>query len=221
MTASRVVAIDGPAGSGKSTLAIGLARELRLPYINTGLMYRALAAAAIDAGVSVDDQDGLVELMRGLRFMVTGAQSPSLEVEGYGQEELTSLQVEANVSAVARHPAVRELMRRAQRALGDDGAVMEGRDIGSIVFPDAAVKLYLVAPEVDRADRRAEERSSVDEQVVDALRDRDRADAATNPYVPPEGATVLDTGVLGIEETLRQALAAVRTHAPWLVEALS
>jgi cytidylate kinase len=217
MSATRVVAIDGAAGSGKSTLAAGLARELGLPYVNTGLMYRALAAAAIRSGASVEDQGALVELMQGLRFTLTGSAVRSLEVEGYAAEELTSPEVEATVSTIARHPAVRELMRLTQRALGEEGAVMEGRDIGSMVFPDAAVKLYLVAPEGERADRRAEERSSEDERVAGALRDRDRADAATNPFVPPEGATVLDTGMLGIDATLRTALATVRVQAPWLV----
>lgn len=212
-----VVAIDGAAGSGKSTLARALSIALGLAYVNTGLMYRALAAAALRSRVSPDDAPALVELMASLSFRVIEGTPPTMEVEGYGGEELTSLEVERTVSEVAAHPAVRGAMREAQRTIGlADGAVMEGRDIGSVVFPEAPVKLFLVADLAARVDRRAEERPHDDETVAAELRARDDADARTNPFVAPEGAEVMDTGALSIEETLQEALRLVEARAPWL-----
>ncbi len=107
MSSPRVVAIDGAAGSGKSTLAGRLAKALGLPYVNTGLMYRALAAAAVREGVSSDDERGLLQLTAGLRFILRVEPPGELEVEGYGVEELMSVEVESMVSAVASHPVVR------------------------------------------------------------------------------------------------------------------
>ncbi len=217
MSPPSVVAIDGAAGSGKSTLARRVARALDLPYVNTGLMYRALAAAAIRAGVSPDDPSGLLELLRGLRFTLAGDGPAELEVEGYGSDELTSPEVESTVSAVSRHTAVRERMRAIQRAMGTErGAVMEGRDIGSVVFSDAPVKLYLAADPSARAIRRVEERGSSGD-AAEALHARDRRDAKTNPHLPAPGAEVIDTTDLDIEATVREALRIVRSRAPELV----
>ena len=219
MSPPRVIAIDGAAGSGKSTLARSLARTLALPYVNTGLMYRALAAAAVRESVSPDDDSGLLELTRGLRFILRVAPPGELEVEGYEIDELSSVEVESTVSVVASHPVVRAHMRREQRELGDaHGAVMEGRDIASVVFADATVKLYLHAPAHLRAERRAGERTSpsVDE-VATALVARDERDALTNPHEPARGAVVLDTSDLDPAQTLATALAVVRERAPELV----
>jgi cytidylate kinase len=221
LTADRVVAIDGPAGSGKSTLAAGLARTLRLPHLNTGRMYRALAAAALQRGVGVDDERGLVEVTQGLRFTVTPPPDAELVVEGFGEDTLTTLEVEATVSAVSRHPEVRDLMRRIQRTLGEGGAVIEGRDIGSVVFPDAAVQIFLVAPTPDRVERRADERSAGEDDIAASLRERDRDDARTNPFVPAGDAVILDTGLSGIQDTLDRALDVVRARAPWLAGEVS
>ena len=162
----RVVAIDGVAGSGKSTLARSLAGALGLPYINTGLMYRALAASALDQEVATDDETALVELTRRLTFTVVDGDPSELEVEGFPSDRLMTLEVEAVVSSVARHPGVRTLMRATQRAIGErDGAVMEGRDIGSVVFADAPVKLYLSADVDQRAERRTDQRRAGRAQV--------------------------------------------------------
>lgn len=218
MKGRAVVAIDGAAGSGKSTLARALSRRLGLAYVNTGLMYRALAAAARRADVSPDDAQALLELTGGLRCRLVGSDPPVLEVEGYTLEELTSLEVESTVSRVARHPRVRAAMCEMQRDLASEGAVMEGRDIGSVVFPDAAVKLYLVAEHGARAERRADERPHAQGLVEEALRRRDALDAQTNPFEPPEGAEVLDTGLLDAEATLASAEAIVSVRAPWLAE---
>jgi CMP/dCMP kinase len=218
----RLIAIDGAAGSGKSTLARLLATTLGLPYVNTGAMYRALTLAALRHGIDIEDEDALVRRMETLHFTLSsvdpeGSQpDPSeLWIDGAPpSDELESADVEANVSAVARHPAVRAAMRAAQRALGEGGAVMEGRDIGTAVFPDAPVKLFLMAAPEERADRRVEERGS--EQVAGALHERDRRDARVNLLVPAEDAVVIDTSDLDVDGTLRVALAAVAERSPEL-----
>jgi len=216
----RVIAIDGAAGSGKSTLARLLARALELPYINTGSMYRALTRAARWAEVDVEDGEGLARLISTLQFTLSPPE-PSEEprqlwIDGAPpSEELESADVEANVSAVARHPQVRAAMRAAQRALGEGGAVMEGRDIGSAVFPDAPVKVFLVAAPQERAGRRVEERGA--EEVAGALHERDRRDARVNPFVPATDAVVIDTNELDVDGTLRAALAVVAERAPELL----
>lgn len=211
----RVVAIDGAAGSGKSTLARRLAGALGLPYVNTGSMYRALAASAIRNGVDAEDGRALLELVRGLRFIVRIEPPGELAVEGYGDDELTSIEVESTVSTVAGHPVVREHMRREQRELGEThGAVMEGRDIASVVFDDAPVKLFLHAPAELRAERRAAERPGDLREVADALAARDDRDARTNAHEPAPGAVVIDTSDRDPDETLQAALAVVRERAP-------
>jgi cytidylate kinase len=210
-----IIAVDGAAGSGKSTLARGLARMLGVAYVNTGLMYRALAAASLGAGVDVDDAEGLVDLARGLRFTLGGVEPRALQVEGYGPTDLTTRDVESRVSFVSRHPAVRTVLRDLQRALGANGAVMEGRDIATVVFPEAPLKLYLQADPDRRVDRRAGERGGADTGTVrDALVQRDARDARTNPLEPAPGAIVIDTTHLSIEETLDAALAAARRIWP-------
>jgi cytidylate kinase len=212
----RVVAIDGAAGSGKSTLARLLADVLGLAFVNTGAMYRALTLAAHRAGVDVEDEASLVRLVDTLEFTLSPGPGPELWINGAPPvEELRSADVETNVSAVARHPQVRAVMRAAQRRLGEAGAVMEGRDIGSAVFPDAPVKIFLVAAPKERAGRRAEERP--DPAPAGALHERDRRDARVNPFVPPEDAVVIDTSDLDVEATLRETLAAVAERAPELL----
>ncbi len=219
MRAVRVVAIDGAAGTGKSTLAERLARALALPYVNTGLMYRGLAAAALRGGVEPDDERGLLEITEGLRFIVRVEPAGALEVQGYGMTELMSIEVESTVSHAASHAAVRASMRREQRALGEaHGAVMEGRDIASVVFPDAPVKLYLHAPSSLRAVRRAAQRddSRLDD-VATALESRDDLDARTNPHEAAPGAVVIDTSDLDADGTFDAAMSVIRARAPELV----
>ena len=212
----RVVAIDGAAGSGKSTLARRLSRTLELPYINTGSMYRALTRAARREEVDVEDGATLVDLMETLRFTLSPGPTGELLIDGAPPSaDLETSEVESSVSAVAAHPAVRSAMRAAQRSLGEGGAVMEGRDIGTVVFSDAPVKLFLVAEPVERAGRRVEERGADD--VAGALHERDRRDARVNPLVPAQDAIVIDTSDLDVEATLRTALAAVAERAPALL----
>jgi cytidylate kinase len=201
-----VVAIDGPAGSGKSTLARRLARELHLPYLNTGMMYRALAARALDRSVAPDDAPELERLTRTLSFAIAGNDPPELVIDGAPPTpSLTSPEVESIVSTVARHPGVREVMRTVQRQLGLAGSVMEGRDIGTVVFPDATVKIFLEAEPRVRAVRRERERGGGGD-VAQAVGRRDQLDAKTNPLVPARDAHVIDTTVLGPEEVLAESL---------------
>jgi CMP/dCMP kinase len=218
MTQLRVIAIDGAAGSGKSTLARGLAESLGLPYVNTGIMYRALTLAALDAGIDPDDGEALAELMSRLRFGLSDGNPPEIEVEGAPPTPaLVSDRVEAEVSHVARHPQVRALMREGQRALGLPGAVVEGRDIGSVVFPDAPVKLFLTAAPRTRVQRRAEQRGAADAlDVESALHRRDARDARVNPFEPAPDAIVLDTSDRTVDDTLDVALTIVRERVPEL-----
>jgi CMP/dCMP kinase len=214
MAVPRIVTIDGAAGSGKSTLARALAGALGLPYVNTGLMYRALALAALVQGVDLDDGEALARLARGLRFRLTDADPSELEVEGSTLADLSTGEVDAAVSRASRHPQVRALMRDAQRELGAAGAVMEGRDIGTVVFPDAPVKLFLQADPAARGARRAGEREGPGLEVASALHARDASDARVHPHVPAEDAVTLDTTDATPERTLDLALTIVRERLP-------
>jgi cytidylate kinase len=209
-----VVAIDGPAGSGKSTLARRLALELGLPYVNTGSMYRALAARAAERGIGPDDVAALAPLARALRFdLDESVDPPELTIDGRpAGADLQSAEVESTVSRVARHPQVREILRAEQRRLIEGGAVVEGRDIGSVVAPHAEVKLYLHADERERVDRRVAERDGQETPVADALGRRDAADARTTPFVPADDAVEIDTTHMEPDEVAAAALAIVRAR---------
>lgn len=191
----RVIAIDGPAGSGKSTVAREVARRLGLDWLDTGAMYRAVALAALRRGIDPADAEAVGRLAAsvaidvGERVHLDGADVTS---------EVRSPEVDRAVSAVAAHPAVRAEMVRRQRewAAARGGGVVEGRDIGSVVFPDAELKVYLTARDEVRAKRRAAQREAADTgEVAAAIARRDRLDAtrATSPLVVPEGAVVIDT----------------------------
>jgi len=214
-----VVAIDGPAGSGKSTLATRLAVALGLPYVNTGLMYRALTDRALRIGVPPGDGPRLAELVRGMRFDLTwSTRPPSLEIDGRPPSPaLSAPEVERTVSEVSRHPEVRLLMRDAQRRLGEGGAVMEGRDIGSVIFPEAPVKIFLVAEPSERVARRRRERRAGGEGpppggIAEDLAARDQKDAQVNPFVPAPDALLIDTTGKDADQVFEEALAAVRSR---------
>jgi cytidylate kinase len=204
-----VIAIDGAAGSGKSTLARALAAELELPYVNTGLMYRAVALKADRSGVAPDDGDALAGLARETTFELdSSVHPPELTIDGEPPSaELSSPEVESSVSAVARHPQVRAVLREEQRRMAFGGAVMEGRDIGTVVAPHATLKLFLQAHPLERAERRAIEREDDRSRTAEALGTRDELDARTNPLVPASDAVVLDTTETEADVVLGRALA--------------
>jgi len=203
-----LIAIDGAAGSGKTTLARGLSAALGLPYVNTGLMYRYLTHRALTDGVTVQDGPALARLAVTIAFSI--GPSATLLIDGEDPDPgLSAAEVEANVSAVSRHPEVRAVLREVQRNLGASGAVMEGRDIGSVVFPDAELKIFLEASAEERASRRVNERGGA-EHLAAELASRDAKDAKVVAHEPSDGAVVVDTSGKGIDEVLSEALALVR-----------
>jgi GTPase len=207
-----VIAIDGPSGSGKSTLARGLAAELGVPHIDTGALYRAATLAALRAGVDLDDEDACaavierVEIER--RDGTTYLDGDDVEREIRGQE------VTDAVSRVSAHPAVREAMVPKQRAAATGtGGVVEGRDIGTVVLPDADVKIWLVASVDERARRRAADLGTGDVgRVARDLERRDEADSTreVSPLERADDAWEIDTTGMGPSETVEAVAALVR-----------
>jgi cytidylate kinase len=198
-----IVAIDGPAGSGKSTVAVTLARRLGFRYLDTGAMYRALTWLALREGVSLDDGPALEALARAhpVSFDVNGAvQIADTDVT----DAIRQADIDRLVPGVARHQEVRAVMRERQRALGFEGdAVIEGRDIGTVVAPDAEVKVFLVADEAVRAQRRGAERPDIEaDRLAEELRRRDERDAVNTQ--PAEDAVRLDTTELTIEQVVER-----------------
>jgi len=195
-----IVAIDGPAGAGKSTVARTLASRLGFRYLDTGAMYRALTWLALDEGVSLEDGVALGDLARREPVSFEGDQ-----VFIHGEdvtEEIRLPRIDRIVSSVARHPEVREVMRVRQRELGTHGdAVIEGRDIGTVVCPDADVKVYLVADAAERARRRVSDRPEIGEEALATdLRLRDERDAAQ--MTAARDAKEIDTTDLTIDEVV-------------------
>ncbi len=209
-----MIAIDGPAGVGKSTLARRVAAALGLPYLNTGLMYRAVTLEALRGGLDLDDADALADVARALRFdLAPGAALVELRIDGRAPEaDLWSEAVESAVSRVSAHAAVRRVLREEQRRMALRGAVVEGRDIGSVVCPDADVKLFLTATTAERAARRAGERDVGQAAVAAALDERDALDARVNPFVPAPDAVELDTSGRDADAVFEEAMRIVRSR---------
>jgi cytidylate kinase len=170
-----VIAIDGPAGAGKSTVARAVARTLGLTYLDSGAMYRCVALAALRAGAGLDDGAALGRLVGGLRLALEDGRV-SLDGEDV-TEAIRAAEVSAAASRVSVHPEVREAMVERQRALIAGGDyVAEGRDIGTVVSPDAALKVFLTASDVERARRRAAETGEPLADVREAQASRDARD---------------------------------------------
>ena len=193
-----IVAIDGPAGAGKSTVARGLAARLGFRYLDTGAMYRSLTWLALRRGLDLGDGGPLGDLAR-TRPVVFDADGRVFVDDTDVTDSIRQVRIDQSVPVVARHHEVREVMRERQRELAAEGdVVIEGRDIGTVVVPDAEVKVFLVADEQERARRRTSERPGVDAEELGAeLRRRDERDAANTR--PAEDAVVLDTTDLDVD----------------------
>jgi cytidylate kinase len=200
----RIIAIDGPAGAGKSTVARALAARLGLEYLDTGAMYRAVTLAAMRRGIDTADLDQVAKL----------AEELSLEVGEHGvlvdgidaTAEIRTREVTTAVSSVAANSAVRSELVKRQRHWANQrgGGVLEGRDIGSVVFPNADLKLYLTASPRVRAERRVQEAGGDVDEMEASIERRDQSDTSRgdSPLVQADGSIVLDTTGLSIDEVL-------------------
>lgn len=210
-----VIAIDGPGGVGKSTIARAVASRLGVAYLDTGSTYRAATVAVLEAGVPTNDADAVLSVVERVSLGY-GLGTVYLDGEDVAAA-VRSPVVTAQVSAVAAHPKVRSHIVAFQRlwvAVHGDHAVVEGRDIGSVVFPDTPVKVFLTArPEV-RAARRAGDAEAEDKDVASIAAElgaRDQADStrAASPLKPADDAVVIDTSDLSIDEVVEAVLAAI------------
>jgi cytidylate kinase len=223
MTRPLIIAIDGPSGAGKSTLGRRLARELGLLYVDTGAMYRAVALAAVEANVNAHDAEGLTEVARRARVELSG-DPDHLRVALDGRdvtEEIRTEQASRLASVVSAVPGVRRELVRRQREMGATGAgvVLDGRDIGTVVFPDADVKFFLTARPEARARRRYEqdhERApglTYEETLAD-INERDHRDSTRedSPLRTASDAVVIDATELSKEEVFARMLEVVRAR---------
>lgn len=206
----QVIAIDGPAGSGKSTVGRALAERLGLTYLDTGAMYRGVAFAALRRGIDPADAEPVAHLMEHLELEVGDR---SLMVDGVDASiEIRGPEVTRAVSVVAANPAVRAELRSRQREWAErhGGGVIEGRDIGTVVFPDAQLKVYLTASPEVRAARRSKEVADLDYETV--ARDIARRDALDqgredSPLTQDDAAVLVDTSDKGVDEIVDELLA--------------
>ncbi len=205
----RVIAIDGPAGSGKSTVARRLAERLGLEYLDTGAMYRSVAFAVMAREIDLADAGAIVEVARNSDIQVDDA---SVLVDGIdATTQIRGPEVTRSVSTVAAISGVRDVLRVRQRAWAIErgGGVLEGRDIGTVVFPDAELKVYLSASAEVRAERRAGEVSALDYETVAAdLAARDAADSTRqhDPLTQAPDAVHIDTTDLSVDEVVDELI---------------
>jgi len=216
-----IIAIDGPSGSGKSTLGRMLARELNLLYIDTGSMYRAVALATIEAHVDPHDSEAVVALATRSDIDLEG-DPDSLKVLLNGRdvtEQIRSEEVTTMSSVVSTIPGVRRAMVARQRELAQRGAVLNGRDIGTVVFPEADVKFFLTAAPEERAERRFKEDRAANhdvsfEETLADMVERDRRDStrADSPLKVADDAIVIDSSGLSIEDVFLLMMKYVHRH---------
>lgn len=216
-----VIAIDGPAASGKSTTARNVAQRLGYTYIDTGAMYRAATLAVLRAGIDPGDREAVEEVACRTSIRLERAADGSLHTRLDGEDVSTAIRstpVTANVSAVSSYPRVREHLVALQQQMGrEGGVVLDGRDIGTVVFPDADVKVFMVADLKARAERRHAELSTegtdVDLGGLEAdLQRRDHLDStrALSPLTKADDAVEIDTSTMSIDDQVEMVLDLVR-----------
>ena len=217
-----IIAIDGPSGSGKSTLGRMLARALRLLYLDTGSMYRAVGLAVVEADVDPSDGDSVTALANRAEIDLQGdPDSLTVLLEGRDvTEQIRSETVTAMASVVSTIPGVRRAMVERQRAMGKRGAVLNGRDIGTVVFPDADIKFFLTAAPEERAERRYKEdqlaggsTATYEETLADMI-ERDRRDStrADSPLKVADDAVVIDSTGKDVEQVFAEMMTYVHRH---------
>jgi cytidylate kinase len=214
-----IIAIDGPSGAGKSTLGRMVARELGLLYLDTGSMYRAVGLAVMESSVNIGDDIAVASLAARVDIDLEG-DPDALKVTLGGRDVSEEIRTEAVTemsSVVSTIPAVRRAMVERQRAMGRRGAVLNGRDIGTVVFPDADIKFFLTASPEERAQRRFEEEQEKDANASFAdtfadMSERDQRDStrADSPLRAADEAIVIDSTGLTIQETFARMMAIVR-----------
>ena len=218
MTKKLIIAIDGPSGAGKSTLSRMLARALNLLYIDTGSMYRAVAVAVMESSTNADDDIAVGSLASRIRIDLEG-DPDSLRVALDGRDvtdEIRSEEVTELSSIISTIPEVRRAMVARQRELAQRGAVLNGRDIGTVVFPDADVKFFLTALPQERAQRRFNEERVQDpkvdfEETFADMTERDRRDStrADSPLKSADDAVMVDSTGLSIDEVFEKMMAVI------------
>ncbi|UQZ90294.1 (d)CMP kinase [Deltaproteobacteria bacterium Smac51] len=218
----KIITIDGPAGAGKSTMARELARRLTWIYLDTGALYRAIALTALRRGVDPADQPAAEELARSLKITaLPGPNGTSIIVDGEDvTEQLRKPEVSLGAATISAWPGVREVLLSIQRGLGDEGkVVVEGRDMGTVVFPDAGLKLFLYADPEARAKRRFTELTAKGENVSfdGVLADQSKRDEAdqsrpVSPLKAAPDAVTINTTNLSIEDVLQVMVNAFRNR---------
>lgn len=210
------IAIDGPSGSGKSTLAAKLARHYGFVYIDTGALYRTIGLCVMEHGIASDDRGSIVALLPDIDISMRledGVNAVYLDGRRMGNEIRTP-ECSKYASDVSKIPEVREFLLETQRSIArENDVIMDGRDIGTVILPDARVKLFLTASDGDRAARRCRELNEKGKNVTleevkrdMAWRDANDKDRAVAPAVPADDAVFLDNSALTVEETFRKAV---------------
>ena len=216
-----IIAIDGPAGAGKSTVAHYLAKELGFVYLDTGAIYRSLTLKALDKNINLEDEVSVVQMCKNTQLAISNNQDGSLKILLDGEDvsqRIRSPKVTEYVSVLAKIRGVREEMLKLQRSIGrQNDSVVDGRDIGTVVFPDANKKFYLDAEFNQRVKRRFKELKATGnritlEEVESDLKNRDRIDSTRScaPLRKADDAVYIDTTDMSVEEVTKAILGTIR-----------